>query len=78
MLNNDKIVFMGSGSKIINSEINEKISSLKNYNIIVEDTKNICQAALGLSKGINKQEVVVVPKKQIKMGFFEKLFHFFR
>jgi cell division protein FtsA len=28
--------------------------------------------------GLNKQEVVVIPKKQIKQGFFEKLFHFFK
>ena len=77
-LNNDKIIFMGDGSKIINLETNKQILSLKSYNIMGEDTKSICQGILGLSKGINKQEVVVVPKKQIKMGFFEKLFHFFR
>ena len=39
---------------------------------------DVCQSGLKLLNGINKQEVVVVPKKQIKMGFFEKLFHFFR
>ena len=77
-LNNNKIVFMGDGSKIINIEINEQISALKSYKIVEEDTKSICQGTLGLSKSVNKQEVQVVPKKQIKMGFFEKLFHFFR
>ena len=34
--------------------------------------------ALKLVQGINKQEVVIVPRKLEKKGFFERLFHFFK
>ena len=40
--------------------------------------KNIFQSAYDLVKGKNKQEVVIVPKKPEKKGFFERLFHIFR
>ena len=42
------------------------------------DTKNLCQIGHKLKNGFNKQEVVIVPKKLEKKGFFEKLFHLFR
>ena len=42
------------------------------------DTKNICQMGHQLKNGFNKQEVVIIPKKIEKKGFFEKLFHLFR
>lgn len=38
---------------------------------------NICEAGLSLAEGANKQEVVVIPKKLEKKGFFERLFHLF-
>ena len=41
------------------------------------DEENICQISRKLNKGLNKQEVVVVPKKIEKKGFFEKLFYIF-
>ena len=40
-------------------------------------TKNLCQISHKLKNGFNKQEVVIVPKKLEKKGFFEKLFHLF-
>ena len=40
--------------------------------------QNICQIGYNLSNGFNKQEVVLIPKKIEKTGFFEKLFHFFK
>ncbi len=40
--------------------------------------KNICQKGRNIAEGINKQEVVSVPKEHKKKGFFEKLFHFFK
>ena len=40
--------------------------------------KNICELARDIVKGVNKQEVVSIPKIIKKTGFFEKLFHFFR
>ena len=45
---------------------------------IEETSENICQSGFKLFMGLNNHEVVVVPKKQIKLGFFEKLFHFFK
>ena len=72
-----KVVLIGSGSKILNNEFYKKADFFENFDLFEENTRDICQAALELSKGINKQEVVVIPKKQIKKGFFEKFFHFF-
>ena len=43
-----------------------------------DNEKNICELAKDIVNGINKQEVVSVPKIIKKTGFFEKLFHFFR
>ena len=39
---------------------------------------NVCESGFKLIKGINKQEVVIVPRKLEKKGFFERLFHFFK
>ena len=39
---------------------------------------NVCELGKYAVEGINKQEVVSVPKTTKKTGFFEKLFHFFR
>ena len=43
-----------------------------------DNEKNTCELAKDIVKGVNKQEVVSVPKIIKKTGFFEKLFHFFR
>jgi len=43
-----------------------------------ENQSNICQIGHNLNNGLNKQEVLIVPKKIEKKGFFEKLFHFFK
>ena len=40
--------------------------------------KNICERGIDIMTGINKQEVVSIPKTMKKKGFFEKLFHLFR
>ena len=73
-----KMILMGEGSKILDNKFKEKIAFSYEIDLLEEDTEGICLAALQLIKGTHKQEVVVVPKKQIKVGFFEKLFHFFR
>ena len=39
---------------------------------------NICECGLKLVEGINKQEVVIIPRKLEKKGFFERLFYFFK
>ena len=71
------VVLMGEGSKILNNQFNKKISLIDNYELIKENAASICRAGLNFNISINRQEVLVVPKKQIKTGFFEKLFHFF-
>ena len=43
-----------------------------------ESKLDICRIALNLSEGMNDQEVVLIPKALEKVGFFEKLFHFFK
>ena len=49
-----------------------------NMDFLEETLEDICQSGFKLVSGLNKQEVVVVPKKQTKQGFFEKLFHLFK
>tara|TARA_B100001996_G_scaffold120536_1_gene91178 strand:+ start:1789 stop:2502 length:714 start_codon:yes stop_codon:yes gene_type:complete len=43
-----------------------------------EKGQNICEWAKNIVQGINKQEVVSIPKEPAKKGFFEKLFHLFK
>ena len=73
-----RIVLTGEGSKILNNQYKDKISILSDIDHVNKTTENICYLGFKLGKGLNKQEVVVVPKKQVKQGFFEKFFHFFR
>jgi len=42
------------------------------------NNKNLCERGRDIIEGINKQEVVSIPKTIKKTGFFEKLFHLFR
>ena len=44
----------------------------------IEKDQNICERGKSIVEGINKQEVVSIPKETKKNGFFEKLFHFFK
>jgi cell division protein FtsA len=74
---NFKMVLMGEGSKILDNRHKDKIVFLNDIDFIEETSENICQSGFKYITGLNKQEVVVVPKKQTKHGFFEKLFHFF-
>jgi cell division protein FtsA len=78
ILGNFKMVLMGEGSKILDNRYKDEISFPNNIDFLEETLENICQSGLKLGMGLNKQEVVVVPKNQIKLGFFEKLFHFFK
>ena len=78
LLDQHKVVLMGDGSRILDSEFKEKISFSKKIELIEESTEDICESAFKLIGGFNKQEVVIIPKKAKKKGFFEKLFHLFR
>ena len=73
-----RIILTGEGSKILNKSYKNKTPMLNDVDLMEENIENICRSGFLLGMGLNKQEVVVVPKKQIKQGFFEKLFHFFR
>ena len=80
-INKFKIVLIGQGSKILDNNsiyINEIIPLFEEIVFFPETVETICESGLMLNQGINKQEVVIVPKKIKKIGFFEKLFHFFK
>lgn len=75
-----KIVLMGNGSKILNDNsiyIKESLPIFEEILFFEESVNNICDSGIKLSEGINNQEVILVPKKVKKNGFFEKLFHLF-
>tara|TARA_B110000438_G_scaffold78962_1_gene79093 strand:- start:953 stop:2065 length:1113 start_codon:yes stop_codon:yes gene_type:complete len=79
MLGQFKMVLMGEGSKILDNQYKDKISFSNDIDFLEETLEDICQSGFKLiTGGLNKQEVVVIAKKQIKQGFFEKLFHFFK
>ena len=71
------IVFMGEGSKIIKNQNEDDIIISNSIDFLEETLEDICLSGFRFKTRSNKQEVVVVPKKLIKQGFFEKLFHFF-
>ena len=73
-----KIVLTGGGSKILDNQSKKFFSSFNDINFFEEKVEDICQSGFNFGLAINKQEVVVIPKKPTKKGFFEKLFHFFR
>ena len=73
-----KMVLMGGGSKILDNHHKDKISFSKDIDFLEETLEDICQCGSKFEAGLNKQEVLVIPKKQIKQGFFEMLFHLFR
>ena len=47
------------------------------HSFMQDGFKSIFQAAVALKDGHNQNEVFISSKKPIKLGFFEKLFHFF-
>ena len=68
---------MGEGSKILDNQCKNKISLSSDVIFLEETLEDICQSGFKFGMGLSKQEVVVIPKKQKKSGFFEKFFHFF-
>ena len=73
-----KMVLTGDGSKILDNKYKDKISFSNDIDFLEETSEDICQSGFKFVAGLNKREVVVVPKRQIKEGLFEKLFHFFQ
>ena len=78
LLGQFKMVLMGEGSKILNNHYKDKISFSNDIDFLEETLENICQSGFEFRMGLNKQEVLMIAKKQIKQGFFEKLFLFNR
>lgn len=58
-------------------DINKIICSNYAKSLLQSDFENLTEAGLRVIEGFNTNEVVINPKKQIKVGFFEKLFHIF-
>ena len=77
-LSKSKMLLMGEGSKIFNNQYKNKTYFSNHLDFLEETLEDICQSGFKFITGLNKQEVVVVPKRQTKHGFFEKFFHFFR
>ena len=73
-----RLVLMGEGSKILSNKYRQDISIANDIDLFDETPLDICESGLKVIKGQSKQEVVIVPKKIEKKGFFEKLFHFFK
>ena len=73
-----KLILMGGGSKALDKEYIDKISFANDMDLLEETTDDICNSGFKLLMELNKQEVLIVPKKQTKYEFFEKLFLFFK
>ena len=76
-----KVILIGQGSKILNNkyiDMKETTPLVDEIDFFEESTTNICESGLKLMQGINKQEVVIIPKKLKKKGLFERLFYFFK
>ena len=73
-----KMILMGEGSKILDNKYKDKIPFSYEIDFLEETTEDICNSGFKIGLGLNKQEIFVKPKKQKNLGFFEKLFHFFR
>jgi len=76
--NKFKMILTGAGSRILDNKYKDKISYPNDIDFLEETLEDICQSGLNFISKPNKQEVVIVPRKTIKQGFFEKLFHLFR
>ena len=75
--NRFKVVLMGDGSKILSNQYKDQISIAYGLDFLEDKTQDICKAGLVLGMEPNIKEVTIMPKKPIKLGFFEKFFHFF-
>ena len=73
LLNNFEKLFLKQQISI-NKFICSNYVKTFNFN---DKNRNICEYGNKIANGINKQEVVSIPKEPKKKGFFAKLFHFF-
>ena len=65
---------IGQGSKILNNkyiDMKETTPLVDEIDFFEESTTNICESGLKLMQGINKQEVVIIPKKLKKKDYLK-------
>ena len=78
MMGQFNMVLMGEGAKILDNQYTNQISFAKVIDFLEETPEDICRSGFNYLTKLNNQEVIMIPKKRIKQGFFEKLFHFFK
>ncbi len=82
--NNDSnyiLVFIGEGSKILNKNaiyLEDKYNFINEMNFYEENVESICKSANNIFHNNYNNEVNLISKKPKKIGFFEKLFNFFK
>lgn len=73
-----KMIITGDGLKVFDNKCKNEISFLNNIDFLEENLESVCKSGFRFISELNRQEVIIVPKKPIKQGFFEKLFHLFK
>ena len=76
-----KLILFGNGSKVFNFnsiDLQKYLPVSDEIDIYKDEDFNIYDCGNFINSGSNSNEVILVPKKMSKMGFFEKLFHFLR
>ena len=79
--NDCSLIFIGEGSKILNKNsiyLEEKFDFFKEISFFEESTLQICESGFKFKNLKNFQEVNFLTKKPKNVGFFEKIFHFFK
>ncbi len=79
--NDCSLIFIGEGSKILNKNsiyLEEKFDFFKEISFFEESTQQICESGFKFKNLKNTQEVTFLTKKPKNVGFFEKIFHFFK
>ena len=73
-----KLIFFGSGSKILDNKFKRNISFDQNIDLLDEEDLDVCKAGLNLFKDESSQEVEIISKNHDPKGIFEKFFNLFR
>tara|TARA_Y100000590_G_scaffold466997_1_gene644265 strand:- start:409 stop:1590 length:1182 start_codon:yes stop_codon:yes gene_type:complete len=76
-----KLILLGKGSKVFNFNsisLEKYVPVTDEIDIYKDEDFNIYDCGYFINSGSNPNEVILVPKKTYKKGFFEKLFHFLR
>ena len=79
--NDCSLIFIGEGSKILNKNsiyLEEKFDFFKEISFFEESIQQICESGFKFKNLKNTQEVTFLTKKPKNVGFFEKIFHFFK